>query len=99
MKLFPTLCQKISGRFEEYRGNQKKENAKNLRSEIRNTAIFLHESSTYPSIHWMGKTLKKPGIMRSPVAISAYYEILEELGYKGEPKNRPNNGGVSGEMT
>ena len=81
-KLFPDECDQIRQKYLAYRGVKRVELAVRVRDEIRKTVQMLDANGVYPSINQMRNTLAKPGVMRSPGAIAAYYEVMEELGYR-----------------
>lgn len=79
-KKFPQLCAGLIERYSKYVKKIAEEREQTIKSIITNTFLSILENLEYPSINKMRKTLEKPGLMRSKVAIRAYYEILGNFG-------------------
>ncbi|MEH2158870.1 TniQ family protein [Nostoc sp.] len=80
-KNFPELCYAITAKHSFYRKESAKKNTEAIRQQIKDAAFSIHAKGQKPHSVNVGKLLTKPGLMRDKRAITALYEVLQELGY------------------
>jgi hypothetical protein len=81
-KRFPDLCQAISGRYRADQSKNKQLRRQREREELRDAMRTFHEQGIYPGQRRLQKFLSKPGFLRDAWMKAAWYEILQELGWK-----------------
>jgi len=78
----PELSRLISARYRSYQEAQGTRTRARLRDEVRQAATCLHQQGHYPSSNRIAALISSPNSIRSPVAQSARYEVLRELGWR-----------------
>lgn len=81
-KRFPQLCRAISQRRQLGQTKNKNLRLQKDRDELREAMYKLHEQGLYPSQTQLQKVLSKPGVLRDAQMRAAWYEVLQELGWK-----------------
>jgi hypothetical protein len=76
----PELSRVITTRYRSYQEAQGARTRARLRQEVRRAAIYLHQQGRYPSSNRIAALIGRPNSFRSPTALSAWYEVLRELG-------------------
>jgi transcriptional regulator with XRE-family HTH domain len=78
----PELCKRISRRYTKYRIAARIERIEELRTEVRTATASVHALGLYPSYRRVAAKLNRPRQMREKEAITAWHEMLIELGWR-----------------
>ena len=81
-KRLPDLCQTISGRYRASQSKNKQNRLQRDRDELREAMRKFHEQGIYPGQRRLQNVLSKPGFFRAIPMRTAWYEVLQELGWK-----------------
>ena len=77
---FPLLSQAISSRYKTYCEVRGKEKLKQQEEEVRQAILKIHSQGLYPSANRVHLLLSKPAIMRNPILLQLWHDMLQELG-------------------
>ncbi|WP_170287567.1 TniQ family protein [Aquibacillus halophilus] len=80
-RYFPELCGEIVLRYKEYKQKLKLERIENVKKEIKNITLEIHDRGVYPNRKLVQKNLKQPAIFRNPIYRDYWRGIVLSLGY------------------
>ncbi len=78
----PELSRVIAARYQGYQKAQGARTRARLHEEVRRAALYLHQQGHYPSSNRIAVLIGRPNSFRSPTALSTWYEVLRELGWR-----------------
>ncbi|SIS43477.1 TniQ family protein [Salimicrobium flavidum] len=78
---FPLLARELVEKHKEYTAFKKKKRKEEIKKEVKDIMITIHNRGEYPSIRNIIKSMNKKGVFRNPEIRSYYKAQMKELGY------------------
>ena len=80
---FPVLYSAISGRYQNFRQQRKKERVEKLCQAVQQATIVIHERGEHPTSTRVGSMIGSSIHFKIPEVRLAWRKKMEELGYEG----------------